>query len=197
MIVSNSNPPIVSIDAKRVSNRQAMLISLAFNGYWLLCVVLQSQAFYLLALVILAALIYEKTAILAALPMALVGIATDFALSYWGLFSFQQALEQGEPLLLGSFPVWLVFLWAGFAIFAWLMRPIVLKHNILLLIAVTAFAGPSSYYAGVKLGVASLPFGLVPSLAILVLIWSVMAAVFMLWIRYLSKGVFKEHFDLT
>ena len=178
-----------------LTTRKAFLISLAFNAFWLLCVVFQMQYWPVIALIIASAIFYEKSAMIALLIIAPIGIATDFFFSLFGVFSFPNQL--GETGLLG-FPMWLILLWFGFSVFAWLMRKIVLQSYLPFLLVVCGVAGASSYYAGFQLGAVDFPMGLVETLAILSITWVLLAAVFFVVIRFLSQDYFREKFeDLT
>lgn len=95
--------------------------------------------------------------------VTLLGSALDSLLLNVGLFDF----AGDSPLL----PLWLTLLWALFAstlahCLAWTARP--WRLGALL----GALGGPLSYLAGSRLADVALPFGMLPTLAILALLWA-------------------------
>lgn len=96
------------------------------------------------------------------LPIALLGIAVDVALTLTGVFVFESTL---------IVPLWLVVLWWVFA--AALYRSFAKIGQSLWLAAVLGgVAVPFNYRVGASLGAVSLPYGDVVSLAILVVVWA-------------------------
>lgn len=95
--------------------------------------------------------------------VTLLGSALDSLLLNLGVFDF----PDGGPLL----PLWLALLWALFACtlahcLAWTARPWWLAALL------GALGGPLSYLAGSRLTGVELPFGTLPTLALLALIWA-------------------------
>lgn len=103
------------------------------------------------------------------LAVTLLGTALDSALMHGGLFVF----AEGQALMRGwLIPAWLVLMWTLLATtlrhcLAWTARPLGLAC------VLGAVSAPLSYYAGARLTGVQLPYGLVPSLLTLAMLWAV------------------------
>jgi len=98
------------------------------------------------------------------LPIALIGIAVDVALTLTGVFVFEATF---------IVPLWLIVLWWVFA--AALYRSFAKIGQSLWLAAVLGgIAVPFNYRVGAGLGAVSLPYGDMISLAVLVAVWSLL-----------------------
>lgn len=169
-------------------NKKLVIISLLFNVYWLACVWLKVYGLPLATCLLILAYFYDDRPMLAVPVIALLGIAGDLLLTSIGLFRFD-ANAQGVWQNLAAFPIWLVFLWFGFATYAWLMRSVVVKHSVWLLMLLCAFAGASSYFAGMRLGAVMFPVDLSITLMVLLLLWAFYGWLFaMLITRFIHKG---------
>lgn len=101
------------------------------------------------------------------LAFVAIGFVWDSMLVYSGVFAFAAP----EPLSLGVMPLWLLGLWAGFALTLnsslswWKDYPVVF-------VIACAVAGPLSYFAGTRLGALTIePFGF----ALLSVAWGLLA----------------------
>ncbi|MGC5703515.1 DUF2878 domain-containing protein [Pseudomonas sp. NFXW11] len=97
--------------------------------------------------------------------IALIGITLDSFLHWLGVFQFQQV-----SLLI---PWWLMLLWALLATtlrhcLAWSAHPWWLAS------ALGALGGPLSYYAGGRLAEVTFPYGVLPTLIGLGLLWALL-----------------------
>jgi len=95
----------------------------------------------------------------------LLGLVVDGTLQQIGFFEFT---IPGFPI-----PFWLMVIWLGLAItphhsLAWL------KNRPLLAAIFGALGGPAAYWAGARLGAASLSWPLMEALAFLALIWAIL-----------------------
>lgn len=111
--------------------------------------------------------------------LLIMGLMIDTPLQLIGFFSFS-----GHSL---PVPLWLATIWLALATLvnhslAWL------KNRSLLSALFGALGGPLAYWAGVRLGAATFNFPLLPSLAILAIVWA------LLWptIMYISKRLYPE-----
>lgn len=169
-------------------NKKLVVISLLFNVYWLACVVLKNYGLPLAVFLLALVFFYDDRRLLAVPVIALLGIAGDLLLTSIGIFRFDanaQSLWQN----LAGFPLWLVFLWFGFASYAWLMRSVVIKHSVWLIMLLCAFAGASSYFAGMRLGAVMFPVDVSTTLILLLLLWAFYGWLFAMLIkRFIRKG---------
>gem|GEM_PF-352285 len=105
------------------------------------------------------------------ITITLVGGAVDLLLSRLGLMIFPQAV---------LLPVWLVLLWAHFAValnhgMSWLN-----KIPVYFQIVFGGLFGPLSYYAGYKFGAVDFPLSDLQTLFTLIVIWSILLPVYLL-----------------
>jgi len=143
-----------------------------FNAIWFqatwFCCVIGREAWAPIALLSLAlhfALVEDRAGELRRLlPVALIGIAVDVALTLSGVFVFEAAFVV---------PMWLVILWWVFA--AALYRSFAKIGQSLWLAAVLGgIAVPLNYRVGAGLGAVTLPYGELISLTVLVAVWSLL-----------------------
>ncbi len=93
------------------------------------------------------------------------GLVIDGALTLAGFFTFYTT---AFPI-----PFWLMIIWVGLATLvhhslSWL------KGRLVLCAVFGAFGGPLAYWAGVRMGAAAFNWGLLPSLFLLAVIWTVL-----------------------
>ncbi len=144
------------------------------QAIWFLCV-LGGNAGALFALPLLVVNILLSRHRRADLQMIgvllLLGVPIDSILQAIGFFSFSSA---GFPI-----PLWLVVVWVALAALpnhslAWM------KNRMLLSALFGALGGPLAYWAGVRLGAATFHWPLLPSLALLAVVWA------LLWITVMA-----------
>ncbi len=114
--------------------------------------------------------------------MLFLGLLVDGTLQQVGFFSFT---TPGFPI-----PFWLMIIWLGLAIIpqhslAWL------KNRLLLSAVFGALGGPAAYWAGTRLGAASLGWPLLQSLVFLSVIWAFIWSLIMFF-SVLSKADVKD-----
>jgi hypothetical protein len=95
--------------------------------------------------------------------IAFIGIATDAILSATGVYQFD-----GNVLI----PLWLCALWVGFATTLNRSLSFFGRHSAVTII-VGAVGLPLNYWAGERLGAVSFGYDLIPTLAILAVVWAV------------------------
>jgi hypothetical protein len=101
--------------------------------------------------------------------VAAVGVASDTMLTDMGIFSFAS-----QPTFI---PLWLVALWACFA--TTINHSLSFMKNRPLVQAVFAgFGGPSSYFAGQRLGSVEFGYSLPVTLVVLSIIWIILFSLF-------------------
>ena len=134
-----------------------------FQLLWLGAVLGQNQA--LIVLVILLSLHFylspNRAADLRILPLGLVGFGLDLTLMSLGVFQFAE------------FPLWLLFLWFGFALSLGNSLAWVKQLPLLATIPLGAVMGALSYVAGYKLEVVAFPLGELATFVLLIAIWGV------------------------
>lgn len=161
---------------KRVAN--AVLFQLG----WLACVLGGNSLWLLLAL---AALVIHLRWISSwaaegrlILCVVIVGTAVDSVLRHLGVFRF----EDLSPLI----PLWLMLLWALLATtlrhcLAWSARPWWLASGL------GAVGGALSYYGGGQLAGVQFPYGEVPTLIVIGLLWALLFPLLHVMARRLSR----------
>jgi hypothetical protein len=105
------------------------------------------------------------------ITISLIGGAVDLLLSSLGLMVFPEA---------ALLPAWLVLLWAHFALalnhgMSWLN-----KVPVYFQVVLGGLFGPLSYYAGYKFGAVDFPLPHLPTLLMLIVIWSTLLPVYLL-----------------
>ncbi|HWH87841.1 MAG TPA: DUF2878 domain-containing protein [Pseudomonas sp.] len=149
--------------------RERVANAVLFQLGWLACVLGGNSLWLLLAL---AALVIHLRWISSwsaegrlILCVVIVGTAVDSVLRYLGVFRFEDA----APLI----PLWLMLLWAllGSTLrhcLAWSARPWWLAS------ALGAVGGALSYYGGGRLAGVQFPYGEVPTLMVIGLLWALL-----------------------
>jgi len=98
------------------------------------------------------------------LPLAMLGVVTDCLLSYSGVFQFETS---------GLIPLWLCAVWLAFA--TTLTRSLkFLRDRLWLASLLGATAAPLNYGAGQRLGAVEFGYPLLPTMALLALIWALL-----------------------
>jgi hypothetical protein len=147
---------------------------LSFQSSWLIAINMQQQGLLILMFILFAHFLVSKQRVrdwYTLVFITLVGSLVDLMASYSGLFIFK-----GDVAL----PLWLVLLWANFALtfqysMAWLMRCSIIIQALL-----GGVFGCFSYYAAYKLGAVNYPFGIVTTIFVLVVIWTITLPVYVL-----------------
>ncbi len=143
-----------------------------FQAVWFLAVAFKDQAVALLLLSLCLHFLVSPTRLsdlLNMLVITLIGISGDYLLTYLGIFTFS------DPYFI---PVWLILLWAHFAV--------TLNHGMSWLEKLPLYAriifggvfGTLSYYAGYKMGAMTLHSNLLLSLFSLSVIWASLLPVY-------------------
>jgi hypothetical protein len=147
--------------------RERLANAVLFQLGWLACVIGGNSLWLLLAL---AALVIHLRWISSwaaegrlMLSVVIVGTAVDSVLRYLDVFRFEDA----APLI----PLWLMLLWALLATtlrhcLAWSARPWWLAS------ALGAVGGALSYYGGGRLAGVQFPYGEVPTLMVIGVLWA-------------------------
>ena len=148
--------------------RSFLLINFVFFQLtWFICV-LGGDEWLILALGLLVChflLSSRKRSDLVVMTLiGIIGICVDFVLTLIGIFQFSEVL----------FPLWLVVLWAMFALtfnhsMAWIKRRPLYQQSVL-----GALGGASSYYAGMRLGAVDFGFDVVITMLVLLLLWGLL-----------------------
>lgn len=161
--------------------RERIANAVLFQLGWLACVLGGNSLWLLLAL---AALVIHLRWISSwaaegrlILCIVIVGTAVDSVLRYLDVFRFADA----SPLI----PLWLMLLWALLATtlrhcLAWSARPWWLAS------ALGAVGGALSYYAGGRLAGVQFPYGDIPTLILIGLLWAVLFPLLHLMARRLA-----------
>lgn len=159
--------------ALNMSPRSFMAFNfISFQISWLVAVNMQQQGLVILAFILLSHFLVSlqrNRDWLTLVSITAIGSLVDLSASYLGLFAFK------NELLL---PLWLMLLWANFALtfhysMAWLSRVPILLQAIL-----GGIFGCFSYYSAFKLGAVEYPFGEMFTIICLILIWSVTLPVY-------------------
>lgn len=161
--------------------REQIANAVLFQLGWLACVLGGNSLWLLLAV---AALVIHLRWISSwaaegrlILCVVIVGTAVDSVLRYLDVFRFADA----SPLI----PLWLMLLWALLATtlrhcLAWSARPWWLAS------ALGAVGGALSYYAGGRLAGVQFPYGDIPTLILIGLLWAVLFPLLHLMARRLA-----------
>jgi len=161
--------------------RERVANAVLFQLGWLACVLGGNSLWLLLAL---AALVIHLRWISSwaaegrlILCVVIVGTAVDSVLRYLDVFRFADA----SPLI----PLWLMLLWALLATtlrhcLAWSARPWWLASGL------GAVGGALSYYAGGRLAGVQFPYGDIPTLILIGLLWAVLFPLLHLMARRLA-----------
>jgi hypothetical protein len=161
--------------------RERIANAVLFQLGWLACVLGGNSLWLLLAL---AALVIHLRWISSwaaegrlILCVVIVGTAVDSVLRYLDVFRFADA----SPLI----PLWLMLLWALLATtlrhcLAWSARPWWLAS------ALGAVGGALSYYGGGRLAGVQFPYGDIPTLILIGLLWAVLFPLLHLMARRLA-----------
>ncbi|MDD1779643.1 DUF2878 domain-containing protein [Enterovibrio sp. ZSDZ35] len=154
-----------------------IVISVWFNMYWFAAVVGQHTALPFLILALIGALLVDRTVLFAILLFGLIGITGDYVLRHFDVLRFD------TPFL----PIWLCLLWAGFAVYIWLMREWLLAKPTWMLVLAGSVGGGVSYLAGERLGAVSFSFGVVSSFIILAVVWLGYTVTFISLLRWAAN----------
>ena len=161
--------------------REQIANAVLFQLGWLACVLGGNSLWLLLALAVLVIHLRWISSWAAEgrliLCVVIVGTAVDSVLRYLDVFRFADA----SPLI----PLWLMLLWALLATtlrqcLAWSARPWWLAS------ALGAVGGALSYYGGGRLAGVQFPYGDIPTLILIGLLWAVLFPLLHLMARRLA-----------
>lgn len=139
---------------------------LGFQAYWWSCILLQNYALVFCALLLCAHLYFHEAPrqeMKSLLLLGLIGFSIDFVLALFDWFHFNQSPSYIPP-------VWLLFLWFGFATNVTTLSSL-FKSNWLLIAVAGGLLAPLSYIAAAKLGAVTFPAGYMNTWLLLVPIW--------------------------
>lgn len=160
---------------------------LGFQVYWWACILYQNNALALcIGLLILHLYFHELPVqeVTSVIILGLIGYSIDVLLTLFQLFQFPSSLDYLPP-------IWLLFLWLGFATS---ITTLFHRHHINLSFgaAVGALTAPLSYLAAAKLGAVTLPFGYFTTWIILMPVWFVLVPVLLYSQRKIKEFYFEN-----
>lgn len=145
------------------------IVSGVFQLYWLLAVFGQQHALPLLFTGLTILLLSKKAMVVPVFILAAVGVVGDNLLSFFGILSFSQL----------TIPLWLVFLWLGFASYVYLIKTILLKKPRAMILAIGTIGGTLSYLAGEKVGSVNFSHSLLFTSIVLSITWFIYTQLFL------------------
>ncbi|CAM3790922.1 hypothetical protein VA7868_00427 [Vibrio aerogenes CECT 7868] len=152
---------------KPVKASELVLVSLIFQGIWLIAVLGQSRWQTELWAVLMIAVLwlwrYRKSVLLTGRRVLAMGLMIDGLNIVFGILVFS----------VSGFPGWLAALWVAFACYCGYLVPVLQKWPLPFVILFGASSGMASYYAGMRLGAVGLSYSLPVTLSILWLEWGV------------------------
>ncbi|MCW8108601.1 DUF2878 domain-containing protein [Alteromonas ponticola] len=165
-------------------SRHFLLFNVAwFQVVWFLAVVYQMRFIYwILALFFLHFLITKtkKTDTVVMVLGVLVGCVIDNILAVTNVFVFSQQYS------VGLIPLWLVVLWAAFALSIYHSLSIWLKSRVIQM-GVGAIAGPVSYFAGHHFDAVQFSYSPLTTFVILGIIWAFLLPVLIELVNFLNQ----------
>ncbi|WP_413112295.1 DUF2878 family protein [Thaumasiovibrio sp. DFM-14] len=159
--------------------RSMVITSCIFNVFWLLCIMGQNSALWLLLPLLTFYFLVNKAVFIPAIVVAVGGSCLDFLLFTFGVFSFSS----------GGFPPWLAVLWLGFGVFYWQIRPVIERMPVGFFVVGGAGLAVLSYKAGEQLGAVVFPLQLYFTLSLLFVCWLVICALLYVGTGYRIKAV--------
>lgn len=159
--VATSSIPSETATSSVLSTKAVVVLGLAFNLYWAVAVLGQSQWVVALVIMLVTAWVLFPGSACFSLLLGGIGIGMDFLLIQAGVLAFDA----------GGMPLWLVLLWLGFASFVWIMRSRLLVMPYWLLGLIGSLGGAMSYLAGYRFDAVSWPYGIGLSGLVLLLCW--------------------------
>lgn len=152
---------------KPVKTPELILVSLIFQGVWLLAVLGQSRwqnaLWVFLVIAVLWLWRYRKAVLLTGRRVLAMGLMIDGLNIVFGVLVFTTT----------GFPGWLAALWVAFACYSGYLVPVLTKLPLPFVIMSGACSGMASYYAGMKLSAVGFSYSLPLTLSILWLEWGV------------------------
>lgn len=142
---------------------------IGFQAYWWACILLQNDAVIICLALLSLHLYFHSNAqqeLKSLVLLGTLGFSVDFILALFDWFQFHT-----EPLYVP--PIWLLFLWLGFATNITTLSAFFQKNWLVMGLAGAALA-PLSYLAAAKLGAVNFPFGYLSTWAVLLPIWFVL-----------------------
>ncbi len=156
---------------------RVILLSIAFNVFWFAAVVGRSDWIPMLVLLLIGALLIDRSLYWAMPLFAVVGIVGDSVLSHLGILQFP------HPHL----PLWLCLMWAGFASYLWLLRNWLLSQKTWILLVAASVGGTLSYLGGERLGAVTFGEPLAITALTLFGMWLMYTLVFLLMLKVLTR----------
>lgn len=155
---------------------------IGFQCYWWSCILLQNQAIPFCLLLLAMHLYFHnspKIEIRSICLLAALGLIVDGSLTLLGFYQFEYLPHQSVP------PLWLAFLWVGFATNITTLSQFDISKQWVNLSLIGAAFAPLSYLAAAKFNAVTLPYDMITSWIILIVIWHLlMPALF-----YLQKSI--------
>ncbi|MBT0586685.1 DUF2878 domain-containing protein [Alteromonas oceanisediminis] len=146
--------------------------ALGFQAIWFACIFGQTQwlVIPLLLLAVHFVCVPDKRNEIKIVGLTVfLGVISDSLLTYVGLFEFN-----GQQILAGFIPVWLIVLWAGLG--ATLLHSFsAVFHRPVLMPLIFSTLAPVSYFAGERLGAVSIEWPLIPSYLTMAGVWLVVS----------------------
>lgn len=163
-------------------SQKPLINFVGFQCYWWSCILLQNYAIPFCLLLLALHLYFHdspKLEIRALSLIAATGVIIDGILTFIGFYQFNHMLPNNLP------PLWLLFLWLGFATNITTLSRFKISSQWINLSLIGAAFAPLSYIAAAKLNAVSLPYDLTISWLVLVVVWHfLMPALF-----YLQKSI--------
>lgn len=142
---------------------------IGFQFYWWSCILLQNHAVVICLTLLIIHLYFHQTPQQEAkslLMLGVMGFTVDCILALFDWFQFNHS-----PSYLP--PVWLLFLWLGFATNVTTLSSL-FKSNWLIITVAGGLLAPLSYLAAAKLGAVIFPSGMFTTWLVLVPIWTLL-----------------------
>lgn len=139
---------------------------IGFQAYWWACVLLQNNALIICLTLLFAHLYFHSSPlqeIKSLISLGLIGFSIDFILAIFDWFQFNHSPGYLPPL-------WLLFLWLGFATNVTTLSNAINSHWLVIAIVGALFA-PLSYLAAAKLGAVVFPAGYLNTWLMLLPVW--------------------------
>ncbi|MEZ9524214.1 DUF2878 domain-containing protein [Enterovibrio norvegicus] len=156
---------------------RVILLSLTFNVFWFAAVVGRSDWIPVLVVLLIGALLIDRSLYWAMPLFAVVGIVGDSVLSHLGILQFP------HPHL----PLWLCLMWAGFASYLWLLRDWMMSQKTWILLIAGSVGGMLSYLGGERLDAVTFGEPIEKTALILFGMWLMYTVVFLSMLKVLTR----------
>ena len=141
-----------------------------FQCIWVLAIFTQYDYWWIMVGLLVGFFFFTRKPYTDALGMVLIvilGTLIDSALTLGGVYVFESPVY-GVPI-----PLWLIALWAGFALTLGHSLNYLQSHLVICALLGAIF-GPVSYWAGARFGAVGFPNSIISTLLILAIIWGVL-----------------------